>query len=81
MSQINPDHYSNGGRAETIDIIAKLGWGRDFCRGNILKYVTRYQDKGGIEDLQKARTYIEFLIEIERGNDPSVVHTGPEVEE
>lgn len=32
-----------------------------FYKGNILKYVTRYQDKNGIEDLEKASTYLERL--------------------
>jgi len=34
-----------------------------FCEGNVIKYVTRYADKGGIEDLKKAKHYLEFLIE------------------
>ena len=37
----------------------------DFIEGNIIKYVTRYPHKGGINDLLKARTYLEKLIEIE----------------
>lgn len=74
MSSTNPDHYSNGGGVETIDVIASMGWLRDFARGNILKYITRYQDKGGIEDLAKARTYIDFLIASENGHAPSSVH-------
>ena len=36
-----------------------------FCVGNIIKYVCRYKDKNGIEDLKKARHYIDLLIEIE----------------
>lgn len=37
----------------------------NFCEGNVIKYVTRWRNKGGIEDLRKARQYIEFLIEEE----------------
>lgn len=33
-----------------------------YCEGNIVKYVTRWRDKGGVEDLEKARHYIDFLI-------------------
>ena len=34
-----------------------------FCEGNIIKYITRYSNKNGIEDLEKAKHYIEILIE------------------
>jgi hypothetical protein len=37
----------------------------NFCQGNIIKYVTRYKDKNGIEDLKKAIHYLEILIEYE----------------
>ena len=61
----DPKHYSNGGRVETIDVIAQLGWLEDFCKGNVLKYLTRYKHKGGVDDLRKAIRYIEFLIDAE----------------
>ena len=35
-----------------------------FLRGNAIKYLARCQDKGGIEDLQKARHYLDKLIEV-----------------
>jgi len=35
----------------------------DFCSGCVIKYITRYKDKGGLEDLKKAKHYIDFLIE------------------
>ena len=38
----------------------------DFLEGNIVKYVTRYPNKGGVDDLIKARNYIDRLIERER---------------
>jgi hypothetical protein len=34
-----------------------------FIEGNVVKYITRYQDKDGIKDLEKAKHYIELLIE------------------
>ena len=34
-----------------------------FIEGNIIKYVTRYKDKSGIQDLRKARWYLDKLIE------------------
>jgi hypothetical protein len=36
-----------------------------FLRGNIQKYIDRYRDKNGVEDLHKAMYYLEKLIEIE----------------
>jgi hypothetical protein len=36
-----------------------------FLRGNAIKYLARYRDKGGIEDLKKSRHYLDKLIEIE----------------
>jgi hypothetical protein len=45
------------------DYIAANGIG--FFEGNAIKYLSRWRDKGGIEDLRKAQHYIEKLIEIE----------------
>lgn len=64
---IKPAHYHKGG----IDVIGFLGshFGQDegytvleaFCIGNIVKYVTRYKQKNGIEDLHKAEYYLNQL--------------------
>lgn len=35
-----------------------------FLRGNCIKYIARYKDKNGLEDLRKARHYLEKLIEV-----------------
>lgn len=35
-----------------------------FLRGNIIKYIARCDDKGGVEDLKKARHYLDKLIEV-----------------
>ena len=35
----------------------------DFCQGNVVKYVTRFKFKNGLEDLKKAEFYIKKLIE------------------
>lgn len=46
-------------------------WGLDFWRGNALKYILRAGNKGpALEDLKKARHYLDYLIEKgERGDD------------
>jgi hypothetical protein len=63
MSKINhPSHY-NQGNIEVIDIIDD--WNLDFCEGNVVKYISRWRNKNGIEDLKKARHFIDLLIELE----------------
>lgn len=61
----NPSHYISGGGMECITAIrGMLGESfYDYCRGNILKYIWRYEHKGGVEDLKKARKYIDFMID------------------
>lgn len=56
----HPGHYNKG--IETIDYIES--WSMDFSTGNVVKYVTRakYKDKP-LEDLKKAKWYLERLIE------------------
>lgn len=34
----------------------------DFFEGNVVKYITRYKEKGGLEDLKKAKEYIDLII-------------------
>ena len=38
----------------------------DFCEGNVIKYVSRYKEKNGIEDLEKAKHYLQILINKEK---------------
>lgn len=69
MSKINPDYYSCDDGMDVIDMIGML-FGREiqigFCIGNIIKYVKRYKDKNGLEDLEKARVYLDRLYTIEK---------------
>lgn len=59
----NPAHYTAGG-IETLDYIkAKVSDYPSYAAGNILKYVSRYEHKNGIEDLKKAQFYLNDLIE------------------
>tara|TARA_Y100000310_G_scaffold238635_1_gene242106 strand:- start:198 stop:467 length:270 start_codon:yes stop_codon:yes gene_type:complete len=59
----NPKHYKGLGIEPLDYIIANK---MDFLEGNIIKYITRYPNKGGVKDLIKAREYIDKLIERER---------------
>jgi hypothetical protein len=38
-----------------------------YLEGNIVKYVSRWKDKGGVDDLRKARHYLDKLIEVQDG--------------
>lgn len=59
------EHYTNNG-IQPIEIMkanmTKEKY-RGFLEGNILKYPLRYEDKNGLEDLKKAKTYLTWLIE------------------
>ena len=60
---INPSHYKRGG-IECIEAI-KAATGEGFIGyvwGNVLKYLWRWPKKGGVEDLKKARWYLDRLI-------------------
>lgn len=57
-TQIGGTHYKIA--IEPIDYIMKNKLG--FCEGNVIKYVTRHKSKNGVEDLKKAKHYIDFLI-------------------
>lgn len=59
--QIAGSHYQK--LIQPWDYIAANGL--DFFEGNIVKYVTRWRQKGGVEDLRKARHYLDKLIEME----------------
>ena len=54
-----PMHYSTG--IEPVKFITSHGLG--FLEGNVVKYIVRYKMKGNpVEDLHKARTYIDLLL-------------------
>lgn len=63
----SPNHYTQG-RFEVIDVIEDAVVGADpfeaVCQANILKYTLRYRHKNGVEDLKKARWYLEKLISV-----------------
>jgi hypothetical protein len=63
--QIGGEHYVSKG-IQPLDYIRANGLG--FEEGNILKYITRWRSKGGVQDLEKARHYLDLLIEYEENN-------------
>ena len=71
-SVAHPDHYQMGG-IEVIDAIEAWGFGEGFNKGNAIKYIARAGRKDPlkeVEDLKKARQYIDFEIaRLERQGD------------
>ena len=63
-NDIGPGHYKDKPMQPWDFIVANnLG----YLEGNVVKYVSRWRQKGGVEDLRKAKHYIEKLIEVESG--------------
>lgn len=60
---IIPSYYHKG-KVDTIEF--SLDNNLNFIQGNIIKYVVRYKEKNGLEDLEKAMEYLKRLIEHER---------------
>ena len=58
------NHYKNL-PIQPVQYIHANGIG--YFEGNVIKYVSRWRAKNGLADLQKARHYIDLLIELERG--------------
>lgn len=61
---LHPSHYNQGIEMWDYAYSHKL----DFFEGNIIKYVTRWKHKNGLQDLFKAKEYLDKLIEMEKSN-------------
>ena len=60
--QVSGSHYKDKGIQPIVYIHANdLG----FCAGNVVKYITRYKEKNGAEDIRKAIHYCQLLLELE----------------
>jgi hypothetical protein len=57
--QVAGNHYKDF-KIQPIEFILKNNI--SFCEGNVIKYICRYKTKGGLQDLEKAKHYIELLI-------------------
>lgn len=61
--QVGGNHYKQYRGMEPWDVI--VFWGLGFLDGNAVKYLARWRSKNGLEDLKKARHYLDKLIEVE----------------
>ena len=63
----HPSHYQSKSGLEVIDVIAAFTEGLEGIEavdtGNVIKYICRWKDKNGIQDLEKAMWYIQHLID------------------
>ena len=67
-----PQHYQSGNGIECIDAIEAATDGKSgmmaVCTANVIKYVWRCEKKGGLEDVKKARWYLDRLIKTMEGD-------------
>lgn len=67
---INPSHYKQG-KVECIDAIESATINKKgldaVCTANIIKYIWRCEEKGGVEDMQKALWYLQKMISAQTG--------------
>jgi hypothetical protein len=73
METVNhPNHYTSKSK-ESIEVIRIMTENLEpfqaYCMGNIIKYLYRFEDKNGQEDLMKAKKYIEFMLEEDNERD------------
>lgn len=61
-TQVGGNHYKDLS-IQPVEYIHANSIG--YFEGNVIKYVTRWKSKGGVSDLEKAKHYIELLIELE----------------
>jgi hypothetical protein len=63
--QIEGNHYKKH-KIQPIEFIHANNI--PFCEANCIKYLLRWRDKGGLKDLEKAKHYIDLLIQLESKN-------------
>lgn len=65
----HPNHYTKGGIECISAIRASMTADGfcDYCKGNVIKYIWRWRDKGGVQDLEKAKVYLDWMIEEMKG--------------
>jgi hypothetical protein len=72
-TQVGGSHYNQHGALQHWDVVAHFKL--DYFQGQITKYVMRWRDKGGVDDLKKARHFLDKYIELEEAKLPKVTET------
>lgn len=66
MSALNVQEGGSHYKDKAIQPIEYIAANKlNFCEGSIVKYITRWRDKNGVEDLKKIKHYVDLLIELE----------------
>ena len=60
--QVGGDHYKKL-KIQPIEYIHANQL--PYCEANVVKYISRWRDKGGIKDLEKVKHYVDLIIELE----------------
>lgn len=71
-TQVGGDHYK---KLAIQPMQYSMANGLDACQHTIIKYVTRFRDKNGIQDLEKAKHVIDMLIQFEREQESGNANT------
>lgn len=61
--QVSGNHYKKYGSLQPWDVIT--AWNLGYLDGTALKYIARWRDKGGLEDIRKAIHFLQKFIEVE----------------
>ena len=76
MAELQPDYYKGKDGRDLFDRFESGLLTPDevvgFYKGNVIKYLTRFKKKNGLEDLKKARVYLARLIDFENVNEKKV---------
>lgn len=59
--QVGGNHYKNL-EIQPVEFCMKNGL--DFCQSSAIKYICRHENKNGVEDLKKAKHFIDLLIKL-----------------
>lgn len=65
-TQVGGDHYKDF-PIQPVEFCQKNRL--SYCEANVVKYVTRHKFKGGREDIEKAKHYLDLILELEYGED------------
>ena len=66
--QVGGGHYKDS-KIQPIEYIHANNLG--YCEANVVKYISRWRSKGGLQDLEKVKHYVDLLIKLEGLNDKS----------
>ena len=68
--QVGGKHYSKYGNLQPWDVV--LAWELGYLEGTALKYIARWKDKNGVEDILKAIHFLEKLVEVEKNKQQTI---------